>query len=519
MNTVDFLTIASSIVPDRTAVVCDGSRISFAEVNQRANQMANALSSLGVGKGDRVAMMQVNCLEYLEVYFAAAKIGAIFAPLNYRSRKEELSYLLNHSEATVLFVGERYAEMAASVRSEAPRVRHYICLERPYPGMLYYKDMLAAASAEEVFSEVDDNDVTLLLYTAGTTGRPKGVPLTHGSFAAYVADNVTPPDPDVAETNLLSVPLYHVAGFQTVLASIYGGRTLAMMRQFEVEDWLRVVQAEKVNRAMLVPTMLKRVIDHPDFSKYDLSSLKLITYGAASMPLEVIKKAIQVMPRVRFINAFGQTETSSTVLALGPEDHVLTGTPQEIEKKLQRLASSIGKPLPGVQVSVVDEEGNELPSNQMGIIAVKGSRVMSGYWKDAEKTAKQMTKTGWLLTGDMGWRDEDSYFYLAGRGDDMIIRAGENISPEEVEQVVQAHPKVEEAAVIAVSDPEWGQQPRAVVVLKEGQPATEEEIMEFCRQNLASFKRPRSVVFVSSLPRNPMGKVVRKALREMYGQP
>jgi acyl-CoA synthetase (AMP-forming)/AMP-acid ligase II len=310
-----------------------------------------------------------------------------------------------------------------------------------------------------------------------------------------------------------------VAGFQAVLAAIYGGRTLAMMEQFDDEEWLATVERERVNRAMLVPTMLKRVIDHANFGKYDLSSLQLVTYGAASMPLEVIKKAIQVMPGVRFINAFGQTETSSTVLALGTEDHDLSGTPEEVEKKLQRLSSSIGKPLPGAEVAVLDEEGNPLGPDEVGVIAVKGQRVMSGYWKDAEKTAQSMTASGWLKTGDMGWQDEEGYFYLAGRSDDMIIRAGENISPEEVEQVLQSHPKVEEVAVIGVTDPDWGQQPRAIVVLKEGQQATAEELMEHCRSNLASFKRPRSVEFVSSLPRNPMGKVIRKALREMYGQP
>jgi acyl-CoA synthetase (AMP-forming)/AMP-acid ligase II len=290
-----------------------------------------------------------------------------------------------------------------------------------------------------------------------------------------------------------------------------------MMGQFDEEGWLTIVERERVNRAMLVPTMLKRVIDHPSFGKHDLSSLRLVTYGAASMPLEVIKKAINVMPGVKFINAFGQTETSSTVLALGPEDHDLSGTPKEVEKKLQRLSSSIGKPLPGAEVAVLDEDGNLVGPNKAGVIAVRGQRVMSGYWKDSEKTAQSMTTSGWLKTGDMGWQDEDGYFFLAGRGDDMIIRGGENISPEEVEQVLQAHPKVEEAAVIGVTDPEWGQQPKAVVVLKAGQQAASEELMEHCRSNLASFKRPRDVVFVGSLPRNPMGKVIRKALREMYG--
>jgi len=270
---------------------------------------------------------------------------------------------------------------------------------------------------------------------------------------------------------------------------------------------------------MLVPTMLKRVIDDPDFTRYDLSSLKVITYGAAPMPFEVIHKAIQVMPWARFINAFGQTETASTITTLSPEDHIIEGTEEEKAKKLKRLTSSIGKPLPDVEVKIVDDEGKALPPLGVGEILAKGPRIMTGYWRDEQKTSQVMTGDGWLRTGDMGYIDEEGYVYLTGRMDDMIIRGGENISPEEVEDVLHSHPRVEEASVIGIPDVEWGQEVRAVVVLKRGETATPEEIMEHCRERLAGFKRPRSVVFVDALPRNPMGKVLRKKLREEYGKP
>jgi acyl-CoA synthetase (AMP-forming)/AMP-acid ligase II len=224
------------------------------------------------------------------------------------------------------------------------------------------------------------------------------------------------------------------------------------------------------------------------------------------------------LPWVRFINAFGQTETASTITTLGPEDHRIEGTEEEKQKKLKRLTSSIGKPLPDVEVKIVDEDGKSLPPRQVGEILAKGPRIMTGYWRDEQKTSQVMTKDGWLRTNDMGWMDEEGYIYLAGRGDDMIIRGGENISPEEVEDVLRSHPKVDEAAVIGVPDPEWGQQPRAIVVVKKGEAATSEEIIEHCRSRLAGFKRPRSVIFVDSLPRNPMGKVLRKNLREEHGQ-
>lgn len=344
--------------------------------------------------------------------------------------------------------------------------------------------------------------------------------LSHNSFALYVMENITPADPELEERNILTVPLYHIAGIQAMMAAIYGGRTLIIERQFEPKEWMELVEREKANRAMMVPTMLKQLIDHPDFGKHDLSSLKVITYGAASMPLEVIKRTLALFPGVSFINAFGQTETASTITTLGPEDHVIRGdeNEEEKEKKLKRL-SSIGKPMPDVEMKVVDEESNDLHTGEVGEILARGPRVMTGYWKDKEKTESIIDKDGWVHTGDMGYIDEDGYFFLAGRATNMIIRGGENISPEEVEAVLHTYPKIEEAAIIGVPDEEWGEQPRAVVVLKKGEKATPEEIIEYCRAKLTSFKRPRSVIFVDELPRNTMGKVLTRELREKYGKP
>jgi acyl-CoA synthetase (AMP-forming)/AMP-acid ligase II len=267
---------------------------------------------------------------------------------------------------------------------------------------------------------------------------------------------------------------------------------------------------------MIVPTMLKQLLDHPEFSKFDLTSLKVITYGAAPMPISVISRALEVFPHVSFINAFGQTETASTITMLGPADHVITGTGLEREKKLKRL-TSIGKPLPDIEMKVVDESGSALPDGKIGEILARGPRVMTGYYKDEEKTALTIDPDGWVHTHDMGYRDEDGYFFLSGRGTDLIKRAGEYISPEELENAICTHPKIEDVAVIGIYDEEWGELPKAVCVLKKGETSTEEEIMEYCRVRLASFKRPRYVTFVDQLPHNAMGKVVKKELREKYG--
>jgi acyl-CoA synthetase (AMP-forming)/AMP-acid ligase II len=518
VNTTDFLNIASAICPDKTAIVFEDKRYTFSQLNERVNRLANGLMKLGVKKGERVALIQVNCNQCVETYFAVAKMGAIYLPLNFRAKEKELAYMLNTAEATAVIIGERYVPMIKSIQPECKSLKYLITLEKKHDDMLYYEDIIENSPPDDVFTEIDDHDTTILMYTAGTTGFPKGVMLSHTSFSSYMLENVTPADPEASESNILTVPLYHVAGIQAMMAAIYGGRTLVMERQFEPEEWMTLVETEKANRAMMVPTMLKQLLDHPNFKKHDLSSLKVITYGAAPMPLPVIRKALEEFPGVSFINAFGQTETASTITALGPEDHVLTGTPEEIERKLQRLAS-IGKPMSDTEMKVVDEDGKKLGPGEVGEILARGPRVMSGYWKDEEKTAKTIDKDGWVHTGDVGYVDEDGYYFLSGRSSDMIIRAGENISPEELENAIREYPKVEDVAVIGVPDETWGEEPRAVVIPKKGEKPTEEEIMEWCREKLASFKRPRSVVFVDALPRNPMGKLVKREIREKYGKP
>ncbi|OGO17224.1 MAG: hypothetical protein A2Z02_02215 [Chloroflexi bacterium RBG_16_48_7] len=517
MNTTDFLTVTAAICPERDAIIFEGTHISYAQLQDNVNKLANSLKSLGLQKNDVVAMLQVNCPECLETYFACAKLNLIYLPLNFRVREEELHHLLNHAEAKALFLGTRYEDPVNKILPGLPSIKHVITLDVRRAGMLFYKDMVGSFANDEVITNIDDDDITILMYTAGTTGLPKGVPLRHSGFVSYVLDNVEPVNPDISEANVLTVPLYHVAGIQAVMAGIYGGRTLVLMRQFNVTEWMQTVERERVNRAMLVPTMLKYIVENPDYNKYDLSSLKVITYGAAPMPFDVISKALKLMPRVKFINAFGQTETASTISALGPEDHIIEGTEAEKEKKIRRLTQSIGKALPDVRVKIVNEDGEDLPVGQVGEIVAKGARIMNGYWRDDEKTRQSFTRDGWLITRDRGWIDEDDYIYLMGRGDDIIIRGGENIAPGEIENALTSHPKVEEAAVIGVGDAEWGQVPIAVVTLKKGQKASSEELIEHCHKILASFKRPKRVIIVDELPRNAMGKLLKNKLREQFG--
>ena len=518
MNTSEFLTIAGAIVPERPAIIFDGRTITFEGLAERVNRLANGLSGLGVGPGDRVAMMQVNTNQCIEAYFAAAQLDAIFVPINFRAKTEELAQMLNIAQASCLLIGERYLPLVTDgAAGGIPSDRVIVLDGVPGGGHPGYDALLADASPDQMhFPEAGDDDTTVIMFTAGTTGVPKGVMLTHDSFSSYLLATVDPADPDVEETNLITVPFYHIAGLQAALAAVYGGRTLVVMRQFEPAEWLRLVQEYRANRAMLVPTMLKHLMEHPHFSDYDLSSLNVITYGAATMPLEVIREAIGKFPGARFINAFGQTETASTITMLPPDDHVLDGSPEEIETKLKRL-TSIGKPLDDVEVEIVDESGQSVSVGDTGEIVARGSRMMAGYWQE-ESATQQTLRGGWIYTGDLGYQDQDGYIYLSGRAKDFIKRGGEMISPEEVEQVLRSHPELDDAAVIGVLDAEWGEEVRAIVVGRAGR-VNEEQIIEYCRDRLAGYKRPRSVVFVNELPRNVMGKVLKRDLREEYGYP
>jgi acyl-CoA synthetase (AMP-forming)/AMP-acid ligase II len=517
MNTTELLSITAAIVPDRDAIVFDGNRLSFGELADRVNRLANGLGDLGVGAGDRVAVMQVNCNEHLESYFATAKLDAIFVPINFRARAEELSFMLNDSGVKAIILGQRYQDMLRSIKPDLTTVEHQISLEAPGDGFLFYDELLETSSNEERFPTADGADVTMVMFTAGTTGTPKGVMLSHNSFSSYILANVEPVDMDSAEKNILTVPLHHIAGVQAVMAAIYGGRTLVLQRQFDEEEWMKLVQDEKVNRAMMVPTMLKRLMDKPTFKDYDLSSLQVITYGAAPMPLEVIKKAILEFPTTRFINAFGQTETASTITMLPPDAHDIHEGDADYEIKMKRLGS-IGKPLPDVEVRIVDEEGNDVAVGDNGEIVARGDRLMKGYWNRDEAT-KETLRGGWLYTGDLGYWDDEGYIFLSGRAKDFLKRGGEMIAPEEVEQIIMSHPSVDEAAIIGIPDVEWGERVRAIVVKKPGVELTEEEVIEHCRPRMAGFKRPEDVVFIEELPRNPMGKVLKRVLREEYTQP
>ena len=520
MNLAELLTIPASMVPEQEIVRFEGRGTSYEALADRVARTAGALRALGVQPGDRVAALNTNTPAVIEALYATASIGAALVPLNYRARADELAHMLAVATPRLLLVGDRYLDVARVAVAEAHPSTH--TPQHPHPRMLSLESGHEDAPRLEEWvahaeplcpEEVADDALAVLMFTSGTTAAAKAVMLAHADLISFVFNTTEPADGSERGTVVIAAPLYHVAGLTAALAATWAGRRIALLRQFDAAEWLARVAADRATHAFLVPTMLKRVLDHPAFARTDLASLQVLSYGAAPMPLGVIRRAVESFPpTVQFINAFGQTETASTVTMLGPEDHRLGGPAEEVERRLRRLAS-IGRPLPDVELRIVDEQGQPLPPGQVGEIAVRTERLMRGYYGQEDATRATL-QDGWLRTRDLGWMDEDGYVYLAGRQADLIIRGGENVAPEEIEAVLGAHPAVEEAAVFGVPDEEWGERIAAAIVLRPDAAASADDLIEYCRQRLASYKKPETVLFLDALPRNPLGKLLRRDLRD-----
>ncbi|MCY4639954.1 MAG: AMP-binding protein [Chloroflexi bacterium] len=511
MNTADFLTITAGSVPDRVAISDPSESVTYPEFLERAQRLAHALAELGVGKGHNVGVMSVNSAAFPEIYYATAMVGATFVPLNFRARSDELEYMLLAANVNVLFVAERYVPLLDPVRASLPALEHVYGLDFVPEGGETLADLRSRGASDPFYREVDDSDPVLIIYTSGTTAQPKGVVLTHKTLTAYVVNTQAPADPSAPqEVTLVSVPFFHIAGATTMLGSVWSGRRLAILPQFRPEDWLETVERERVTHAFVVPTMLKRLMEVEDLDRYDLSSLQLITYGAAPMPFEVVRRACDIFD-CGLMNAYGQTESTSTLTYLSPDDHRLDGTPEEIERKVERLRS-VGRAMPDLDIAVLAPDGRRLAPGEEGEICVRGDRVMREYQGRGEETALALA-AGWLHTGDVGRFDEEGYLFITGRVKDMIIRGGENIAPAEIEQVLEDPPAVAEAAVIGVPDVEWGEIVKAVLVPVAGAEAGDDELTAYVKSRLASYKAPALYERVSELPRNHLGKILKNELR------
>lgn len=502
MNLGSLLDLPSMIVPESMVLIdttpASGPRdVTYGELREAVSQTAGLLMGLGVVPGDRVGVFATNSCATLESTFAISSVGATFVPMNFRAADEEVAHLLSDSGSKVLFAETRYRELIERCRPES--LGEIIYLDDDYPAR---RD---AAEEHPLVNDVEEEDVAALLYTSGTTSLPKGVKLTHGALTGYIMGANDAADGEDRGRMILASPLYHIAGLTSLLNALYSGRITVVMSQFDADRWLQLVQAHQVTHAFLVPTMLARVLESPSLGSADLSGLEALTYGAAPMPPAVIKRAIEMFPSsVGFSGAYGQTETTSTVAVLGPDDHLL-----DDDIKLARLRS-VGQVLDDVEVRIVDPIDNVLGPGEHGEVQLRTYRAMSGYWGAEEKTRVTIDHEGWVHTGDLGYLDDDNYLFLSGRSGDMIIRGGENVAPEEVEAILHEHSDVLDAAVVGLEDEIWGERVVAAVVLRDG--GSIEAILGHVKDHLAAFKRPQSIHVTDELPRTSTGKLLRRHL-------
>jgi len=487
--------------PNKIAFIYEEKTITFLEFNKRVNSLSNAILKLGLKPGNKVAVLSKNSPEMVEICFAAAKAGMVYVPLNFRLVPIELKFVINDAEIDLLFVGESFKKEIEEIR-DGISVSHIININEEY------EDFISQASYNEPDVNVKLGDLFSIFYTSGTTGGPKGVMLTHENFLAGVINNTIAYKLGPSDVCLHVQPFYHTMQKNMVMCQFYVGGTNVIMNNFDGHEFWRYVHKYGITHITLVYTGLVMIMDAMEEGGYKLGTLKSYAVGGQTTPLPILQRAVKLFgPDVVFV-VYGLTEASPLLTYLPKEDVALEGI------GLKRLAS-VGKELFSCHVRVVDKDGNDVKPGNMGEIIARGPNVMVGYWKRPEETEKTL-EGGWLHTGDMATIDEDGYIYVVDRKKELIISGGENISPHEIEDVLHLHPAVQECAAIGVPDEKWGEQVKAIVVLKKDSRATESELIQFCTERLARYKLPKSIDFVDALPKDPVGKIQKKILREKY---
>jgi long-chain acyl-CoA synthetase len=496
-------------LPDREALIFEGRSTSYGQFDRFANQVANALRDEGIQFGARVGYIGKNSDLFFQLVFGCAKSGAVLVGVNWRLAPREVAYILNDSKVEILFVTPEFSELGDSLQRQVATLRRIVSMSQGHPTWTSFESWRDRASHSAPDVPVTTDDVAIQMYTSGTTGLPKGVQLPHRAFFVMVRyqrrEDMAFEEWTELDVNLVAMPSFHIGGVGWGIAGLRAGARNVVIREFDAGVVLEMIRRYRMTKLFVVPTALRMLLQHESARTTDYSSLKFITYAASPIPLELLREAIEVF-QCGFVQLYGMTETTGGATYLPPQDHAVNGN--------ERMRSA-GKPLPGVSLKIVDRERREVPTRTLGEICIRSPANMLGYWNLPAETAGALID-GYVHSGDVGFLDEDGYVYVLDRAKDMIISGAENICPVDVENALRSHPAVADVAVVGVPDIRWGEAVKAVVVLEPGAQASREELISHARGQIAGFKLPKTIDFVTELPRNASGKVLKRELRDRY---
>ncbi|MBN1381322.1 MAG: long-chain-fatty-acid--CoA ligase [Deltaproteobacteria bacterium] len=491
---------------EREAVVIDNKRLTYKALNEAVNRRANALLAMGVKKGDHVGTLSANSVELVETIYALARIGAVIVPLNFRLSPNEMTYVVNHADLSTLIFQEQFEKTVREIMPSISAVKSFLYSGEQCSGdWIDFEAKTRTQSSQMPDVQVAENDMATIIYTSGTTGQPKGVVHTHKNWVWAMASVSIATKGEWFSKRLTAFPLFHAGGFLNLFGSIFATNTLVMLTHFDAKLMIESIEKEKINQLGNPPTVYKMLLRMPELAKTDVRSIRRIASGSEVMPDETRNQLKKAFPGAGIVENYGMTETCATIT-------------HRVMEFTDVKPFSAGCPVAHVRLRIVDENGNDVALGDVGEVLCSGPNIMQGYYKDKEKTAEAI-RDGWLYTGDIGLMDGDGFLYLKDRKNNMLISGGENIYPKEIEDVLYRHPKILEAAVFGVPDELWGEKVCAAIISKPGESLTAEDVIGFCANSLASFKKPKDVYFVDALPKNQIGKVLRSALKQKFAGP
>ena len=510
MRLHDYFDFSAREYPDTAFAVLGDRTMSYREASGEVNRLANALIGAGLKPGDRIAMLSKNSIEYALMYYAASKAGVAPVPMNYRLAPPEWTYIINDAQAKLVITSAAYTEAVDGLKGDLKTAKQFICLGGAAPaGWQEYGSFVEGQPLTPPDRHVGLDDDAYQMYTSGTTGQPKGAVLTHGAVSAQLTQVEPIAQARPGERFLIVAPLYHAAAAVTAFSAVKWGSTLYIQEDFNPVEVVRALAEERIGIALLVPAMIQALLVYvPDVASRSYGDLRRIIYGASPIAEQTLRRAAEGF-KCGFAQAYGMTETTAVLTALLSEHHEIA------LRDRPELLLSAGRAIVGVDLRIVDEDDVQVEPGGFGEITARGPNIMRCYWNLADESAEAL-RGGWMHTGDAGYMDAEGFLFVQDRVKDMIVSGGENVYPRNIEDALFKHPAIADVAVIGVPDKQWGETVKAIVVLKDGQQATDEEVMSFCKDKLGGFQRPRSVDFIAELPRNASGKVLKKELRAPY---